>query len=474
MDINHLLADTRLHSSGNFKAPVSCLPSELLSIIFEAFRDRRGFLYVKQIVHLSHVCQFWRDVTLSTPTLWTTVELEIPLATEYLMRSQSLPLRLLTSIVPVRSYMLHVPSSASWLQNNAHRVQQIDIRSGASAIKKLFDVLGNELPVLSSLTLHTSSRVTTIPTLFAPKLRLLDVTNVIINFDVLKDLTHLCIAGREIEDVLNINQLLGVVGRSPGLQVLRLGDIYTNTPATRPPNTEITELHHLSKLEFDNIMPGLTEFILSHIFIPSSSPLVCSSYLDPYYFVIDFSRIRFTIRRDANDTTLDIKRLQYNLISTVPVLTTSIDMSLIQALRAVFEDGLTWHGESCSAYAWTIIFGALSSLSDITLQLPACCMRNALQVLYPDEFSGVVLCPKLVQLRLIVGGHTIRWYGPVPLDGVVLGCLEARSRCGLSPMKTLVMNFGEDSIVDELERIVEEFVREVCVLWPTGYEPRLD
>ncbi|KAI6033316.1 hypothetical protein EDC04DRAFT_2706424 [Pisolithus marmoratus] len=66
----------------NARAPISCLPSDVLGIIFDESRRAlspwagiRRPLPIE--VQLSHVCRKWRQVALSTPSLWNTLRIPI-------------------------------------------------------------------------------------------------------------------------------------------------------------------------------------------------------------------------------------------------------------------------------------------------------------------------------------------------------------------------------------------------------------
>ncbi|KAF9236715.1 hypothetical protein BU15DRAFT_49671, partial [Melanogaster broomeanus] len=73
---------SRIAQITNETAPVSRLPSDVLAIIFE---ESRRLLYnwagprrpLPIEVQLSHVCARWRQVALSTPSLWTTIRVPI-------------------------------------------------------------------------------------------------------------------------------------------------------------------------------------------------------------------------------------------------------------------------------------------------------------------------------------------------------------------------------------------------------------
>ncbi|KIK20902.1 hypothetical protein PISMIDRAFT_105090, partial [Pisolithus microcarpus 441] len=69
---------SRVAQIENGTVPISCLPSDVLEIIFDESRRLlfpwAGFRRPLPIeVQLSHVCRRWRQVALSTPSLWNTL-----------------------------------------------------------------------------------------------------------------------------------------------------------------------------------------------------------------------------------------------------------------------------------------------------------------------------------------------------------------------------------------------------------------
>ncbi|KAL1940245.1 hypothetical protein VTO73DRAFT_9197 [Trametes versicolor] len=73
----------------------STLPPELLQLIFEHTIDTvdTGPEANARLVEITHVCRYWRDVALHTPTLWTHIAVSnLDAVKTFLKRSQDLPL----------------------------------------------------------------------------------------------------------------------------------------------------------------------------------------------------------------------------------------------------------------------------------------------------------------------------------------------------------------------------------------------
>jgi hypothetical protein len=88
--------------------PMSRLPAELLAQVFEHCLSGDAFLVPvssQAPLLLAHTCSRWRAVALSTPSLWSTLQiiykdptLDVPMTSDWLQRSGSLPLSISISI----------------------------------------------------------------------------------------------------------------------------------------------------------------------------------------------------------------------------------------------------------------------------------------------------------------------------------------------------------------------------------------
>jgi len=220
----------------------------------------------------------------------------------------------------------------------------------------------------------------------------------------------------------------------------------------------------LVALHLKNLLSGITTSFLAHFYIPSSAPLVAVGHQESAYLTIDFDQYRVSIQADPDHTTLDICEHLVgepgeDIISMIPVLTTSINLAPIHDFRAIRSDNRKARQIEMPLDHWKTIFQALPSLASLTLTLPTSWMRVAFQALHPNESAaGPILCPELTQLHL--KANTADPAGAWALDGVVVECLKARSRCGVGPLEILVMNFGEDSAIDELKAIVAQVDRQ--------------
>ena len=110
----------QLHALQNSLSPVNSLPAELLGLIFSHLLSQgdlrskpsnflgfasqhdsqNGFVVDppsghRDIVSVSHVCRYWRAVSIQNPWLWTSLPIHHPAALEvHLIRSKNLPISL--------------------------------------------------------------------------------------------------------------------------------------------------------------------------------------------------------------------------------------------------------------------------------------------------------------------------------------------------------------------------------------------
>ncbi|KAF7798076.1 hypothetical protein EIP86_009290 [Pleurotus ostreatoroseus] len=191
-----------LRSQYNTLAPISRLPTELLSLIFRAFVDdywasSEQEVYVMPGLDIAtyessmcgwlvvlHVCRRWRSVALGEPSLWTRIELRCePFVTLALARSGSLPLDVFAGqesfTTPRREY--YAPKTLGALLPVFPRLRTFQWFV-TRATEKAFES-GQELqaPLMESLILRSTGRnVSSVPGLakmYLPRLHSLTIEN---------------------------------------------------------------------------------------------------------------------------------------------------------------------------------------------------------------------------------------------------------------------------------------------------------
>lgn len=170
-----------LQKQWNTMAPISRLPHELLSLVFEAFvadhfnsRLTGNNSYKASLAGwliILHICHHWRDVALNNPKLWTHVELSCePYVQFVLAHSGNLPL---TAFSPSRQsfddHLLWMDPVVEALLPEFRRVRfaQLRITSPAQEAFEFANRQGVDLrnPILDTLSLIVDKDVTSVPVL---------------------------------------------------------------------------------------------------------------------------------------------------------------------------------------------------------------------------------------------------------------------------------------------------------------------
>ena len=88
------VATGRVANLLNEGAPAHQLPQEILTSILYLAVDHGSEEHTKQVITLTHVCQYWRTLLLSYPRMWSTIRVKPgnpSLISEWLERSQKVP-----------------------------------------------------------------------------------------------------------------------------------------------------------------------------------------------------------------------------------------------------------------------------------------------------------------------------------------------------------------------------------------------
>ncbi|TCD71719.1 hypothetical protein EIP91_005485 [Steccherinum ochraceum] len=137
---------------------IAYLPAEMLAAIFQwyivAMKLNRG-LKVPSLGHydwvrITHVCHDWREVAMTTPSLWTEILLRDPGSTDrvqqFLERSKQIPLRLQVLRVTDRW-----TSTLKILATQMDRVEDLAFVASLEQAKRFVDELPPDAPLLRSL-----------------------------------------------------------------------------------------------------------------------------------------------------------------------------------------------------------------------------------------------------------------------------------------------------------------------------------
>lgn len=111
-------------------------PPELLGLVFEPFVGAVAALN-RDLICVTHVCRYWRNVALHSPALWSHIALMHPGAVEaFLARSQTLPLHILADMKANRN-------SA---RSRTMRHEALQVLLGEAACGRILSLKVNHLP----------------------------------------------------------------------------------------------------------------------------------------------------------------------------------------------------------------------------------------------------------------------------------------------------------------------------------------
>ncbi|PIL35167.1 hypothetical protein GSI_02956 [Ganoderma sinense ZZ0214-1] len=290
--LSTLLTDSSSHvrSLLNAVATINTLPPELLAHIFtfyatetvriasiSIFEAYEPFNYPspRAALRLTEVCKHWRDVSLTSPSLWSGVICggnDATPTTRYLSRSKSLPLHAIIKgdleaveeildAYPSRIQHLLLVDSNSWTRRYDPRRLLINVAP---------DLL------TCTLDLHSWPRGPSLPelgyTLFsggASRLRTLSLHSVkLIPLDSLPNLRSLALY--HILGIPSLPHILALLGRCPALEDVC---VHSNREPARIAldarfEPEVVELRHIRKLA---LLMQNSVWLLAHLSIPASA-----------------------------------------------------------------------------------------------------------------------------------------------------------------------------------------------------------
>ncbi|CCM04016.1 uncharacterized protein FIBRA_06173 [Fibroporia radiculosa] len=286
----------------NGLAPILHLPVELLADIFvlvaTADRDDSERFDDLSWAKVSHVCQYWRNVSLITPRMWSHITSKSAAwVAMQLQRARSIPLvvhidmRQQTSInlsdgahilirhmsrarkltvsagrsrVPVLQLCNHLISAAPLLESFVFR-DSIQLEAGNAAIPvahippKVFD---NQSPLLWYVELHQCT---------------LSWTTTLFGINV----THLILDGRGVRMRTSPGEIISALERMPMLQLVNFNQIAPHIPWDFEPRTVDQGpifLRHLRLLHIDALALNCA-VLLYNLCFPSSTQLILCCHL---------------------------------------------------------------------------------------------------------------------------------------------------------------------------------------------------
>lgn len=259
---------------------VDKLPPELMESIFESATALAGydsyFFSTDTSVVCSQVCQFWRNITLSRPSLWNCIEIGHGAADELIRRSSPLPIRL-TVRGQYPKFTLD-KLCQGWPLNYAACIEGIMVETPDETMLRLLkSKLGPNLSNLS--VLHLSCTSTRIETFFGrintSALYELTLIGVVMDTSWCRGLTHLELESLNsvIMDCPSAAQIIDLLIGSPALRTLLLRDITMEADLDEVDNS-LAILPRLERWELSDLSLSMTQYMLKHIAITPSAPIV--------------------------------------------------------------------------------------------------------------------------------------------------------------------------------------------------------
>jgi hypothetical protein len=277
-DIHHVLQFLR-----NNLTPFHRIPAEIVCQIFGFVQDTAADS-IAEAFRLSQVCPRWRNIANSYSRLWSNISisekpLHIEAYKECINRSarHALTMRIsgLLPVEPGRSNKA-LKILSDLLKEHSVRIQHIEAEISKGRWQMLPVIIGSVLPNLKSF--KYCSDVQQIRALLPgdmcggnlKKLRVLDLTNVIIRSELIKfrGLTSIRLASTTDSGVMLTDEFFNLLINCPRVKSLELARyVFRDTAdGTRPP----IPLHSLKNLSF---VSADSRFLLSHIDAPSINHL---------------------------------------------------------------------------------------------------------------------------------------------------------------------------------------------------------
>ncbi|TFK63436.1 hypothetical protein BDN72DRAFT_847599 [Pluteus cervinus] len=267
-----------LQAFRNTFTPIYRLPPEILSRIFSFTQpgvknhNRSTSLRWTRVTYVS---QHWRNVAISTPSLWTHIDRFRPkdLVEMWLQRSKAAPL--FVNLCPNSSE----DEYAYLIKTSLFRIRELRMEVGAGTWNSFWSNLSSPAPLLACLEVsipRTLPPLTISDSTFAgatPCLRRLELTgcSVDLNSHLFKDLTVLEL--HSPPQKILARDLLITIRKLPGLASLVLSDVLHKNAAPLSSNFDTITLPHLGKLSIKGGSFVEDLDFLSHLSFPTNTTL---------------------------------------------------------------------------------------------------------------------------------------------------------------------------------------------------------
>jgi hypothetical protein len=275
-----------LRSLESIQPPINRLPTDVLIIIPYFFTDVkddwRAFPMNKPLIAMTHVCQSWRNLLLSTSSLWVQIDfstLDSKQAMGFLRRSGS-------HFLNINQYLEnddHVEPFLSTTLRNIHRLWRLEIGSCLLHLEHVLARFTRPAPELKHLEIRNDPNITNgdmgLPrTMFAgqfPKLTTFSLIHISTNLHDLNmpSLTRFDFMTNTDTSVLDLTSFFE---RCPSLKFIQLRFNYSPQLPTAPPGKRV-RLAALEELRLDRTV--LTSGLLDHLILPKCTEMLLEGQL---------------------------------------------------------------------------------------------------------------------------------------------------------------------------------------------------
>lgn len=409
---------------GNSHLTINDLASELLQLIFEAAlsgENRRTTTSngpsiqksaLDTIIQISHVCRRWREVALSTASLWVAIDRFHEDFKMFVARSKSLPI-FLTLLEPIEAHLTPLVGAGisfpAWLQHHSGQMREIIVEARATTIDNLFRRIGPSLTSLVSLDLQVCSDEFATLMAFTPKLRRLSLCRIFVNLDAFANLTNLSIKGPyPYIRFPKAADLLRLLRNCPHLHELFLSGLNIDVADGLDGTNDSIELAHLRSLQFQRLTRKAITCLLSRIRIPSCAPLVTRYHKLPVsdgvlHLEIDINKRHVVLGASAQYPSgfctfrVSLPRPSHTVFSDVEVALSAVDKSSVGYLLYVmpflpFVDVPT-------IAVWKAFLACLPSLTSIMILMSKSWIETFVMALCNNELG--IVCSRLENFTII-------------------------------------------------------------------------
>ncbi|KAF5350233.1 hypothetical protein D9758_007815 [Tetrapyrgos nigripes] len=271
----------------NTFAPINQLPAEILCKIFmlcitpnehyaRTYRDSLRWSWIK----VSHICQYWRSVALSCPSLWSRPDFLKPAwVPQMLQRSK---MALLTVVLTDNWITPKSLDSIIAALQHLDRTRELTLSMSREHFEKLLPGINQAAPYLQTLSLDASfanyrkEPGVSLPEDFmkgdTPRLSRLELKDCYLPWEssLLKNLTFLKLHHLSTTPSPSLRQLMEILNRMPALELLDLKNVLP-TDSTIVPSLYVT-LPRLRMIRLDGEAAGCAN-VLNHLSFPSTAAM---------------------------------------------------------------------------------------------------------------------------------------------------------------------------------------------------------